>query len=149
MDVITDLQPWHWFVLALALFTLEVFASTGFFIGIATAALLLSVLLFLMPAIAWEWQLALFGLGSVLLTLGYFKYFRGINQATDSPLLNNRAAQLVGTRFVLDSDFKQKGAVMIHDTRWQACSEEVLAAGDTVEVVGCEGMTLRLQRLPN
>lgn len=147
MELIASLQPWHWFVLALSLFALEVFASTGFFIGIATASLLLAVLVFLAPDIGWEWQLSLFGLASVLLTLGYFKFFRSVNEATDSPLLNNRAAQLVGTRFVLADDFDQKGAVMIHDTRWQACSEEAFAAGETVEVVGSDGMTLRLQRL--
>ena len=144
METLIALQAWHWLVLGLALLTLEVLASTGFFIGIALASLVTSLLLWLMPTLAWHWQVTVFGLLAIVLTVAYYRVFKGVNQHTDSPLLNNRAAQLVGTRFVLDTDVDGSGSVMINDTRWHVVSETVLPKGSAVRVIATEGMTLRV-----
>jgi hypothetical protein len=145
MELIQSLQPWHWFVLSLLLFGIEIFATAGFFIGIAAAALVMSVVLFIVPSIAWGWQLGVFGVLSVVLTLAYSYFFRGVNQRTDNPLLNNRAAQLVGTRLTLQEDIAEKGAVVIGDTRWQAQCAGRLARGTEVEVTAVQGMTLQIE----
>ncbi len=144
MDILTQIQPWHWFVLAAVLFMVEIAATTGFFIGIGAAALILSAVTLLGPQIGWEWQLALFGGLSVALTVAYKKYFKRFNEETDSPLLNDRAAQMVGDSLVLDADIDGHGAVMIHDTRWQVECEGSLKAGTRVTISGSRGMTLVL-----
>lgn len=144
MELIGHLQPWHWFVLAIALIVLEMFSATGFFIGIAAACLVISGLLLVVPDLAWEWQFAIFGTLSVVLTIGYLKLFKKVNEQTDSPLLNDRAAQLIGTSFVLEDDLREKGAVMIGDTRWSARCQGTLAKGTRARVVSSEGMTLSL-----
>jgi membrane protein implicated in regulation of membrane protease activity len=145
MDMIAQIEPWHWFVLAAALFVLEVTATTGFLIGIATSALLLSIVTYLTPDIGWEWQMGLFGGLSVILTLAYKKYFKNFNEETDSPLMNDRAGQMVGTELVLEQEIDQSDALMISDTRWQVECEGTLAAGTRVSIVGTRGMTLLLQ----
>lgn len=145
MEFLTQIEPWHWFVLAAALFALEVTATTGFFIGIAASALILFVLMLVSPELGWEVQLALYGGLSVVLTVAYKKYFRRFNEETDSPLLNDRAAQMVGNSLVLDDDISGRGAVMIHDTRWQVECEGTLTAGSRVKIAGSKGMTLILE----
>jgi inner membrane protein len=145
MDLLTGLAPWHWLVLALGLFALEVFATSEFFIGIALASLALAGVLAAFPDMSWETQLGLFGFLSVAFSFFYFKFFRGFNEETDAPLLNNRSAQLVGETFALESDITNKGAVMINDTRWQVKCEGKLGTGTRVKVTGAEGMTLILE----
>ena len=145
MEFITEVAPWQWFVLAIVLFAIEIFATTGFFIGIALAALVLSILGLVAPGLGWEWQLLVFGGLSVALTVAYKKYFKGFNEETDSPLLNDRAAQMVGDSLVLDEEVRGAGAVMIHDTRWQVECDGILAAGSRVKVVGSRGMTLLIE----
>lgn len=145
MDIVLQLQPWHWFVLAAVLFVLEVTATTGFFIGIGGAALILFGVTLVGPELGWEWQLALFGALSVILTIAYKKYFQRFNEETDSPLLNDRAAQMVGDSLVLSESIDGSGAVMIHDTRWQVECEGSLAAGTRVKIAGSRGMTLVLE----
>ncbi|NND67699.1 MAG: NfeD family protein [Halioglobus sp.] len=145
MELLNHIEPWHWFVLAAALFALEVTATTGFFIGIAVSALILWVLMLLSPELGWELQLAVFGGLSVVLTIAYKKYFKRFNEETDSPLLNDRAAQMVGDSLVLDEDLSGHGAIMIHDTRWQVECEGTIAAGTRVKIADSRGMTLVLR----
>lgn len=144
MDMIIQIEPWHWFALAAVLFLLEVMVTTGFLVGIATAALLLSIVTYLTPDLGWQWQVALLGGLSVVLTLAYKKYFKSFNEETDSPLLNDRAAQMVGTELVLEQEINHRKALMISDTRWHVECEGTLAAGTRVAVVGSRGMTLLL-----
>jgi membrane protein implicated in regulation of membrane protease activity len=142
MELFSALQPWHWFVLGTALLVFEIFGAGGFLIGIAVAALLMAVLSWLMAEISWEWQLILFGAGAVVFTLLYLKLLKQFNQATDAPYLNDRAAQLVGTRFQLEQAINGQGSVQIGDTRWKVKCEASLEDGSEVIVTDSDGMTL-------
>lgn len=145
MEFLSQLEPWHWFVASIVLVIVEIVATTGFFIGIALAALLLSGLLTVMPDLSWPWQLILFGGLSVALTVAYQVYFKNFNNATDNPLLNDRAAQQIGKQFVLDQDIEEQGAQMLGDTRWTLRSQRTLVAGTKVKVVATEGMDLVIE----
>ena len=142
MELFDNLQAWHWATLGIILLGLETLVSTGFLLGIGIAGLVLAVLVVVMPDLAWEWQFLWFGTLSVLLTLGYRKYFRNINEATDNPLLNDRAAQMIGKSFILGADLDRSGADMLGDTRWALRSSGRLASGTRVRVSGVDGMTL-------
>ncbi len=145
MEFLSQLQPWHWFVLGTGLLLLEIITPMGFFIGIGTAALVLWLLLLLVPSFPWEWQLAVFGILSVIITIAYLYFFKRVDRKTDSPFLNDRAAQLVGTAFVLSEEVSGAGAVMINDTRWQVQCEGTISQGTRVNVVGSRGMTLQIE----
>ncbi len=142
MELFNELQPWHWFVIGTALFVLEIFGAGGFLIGIAAAAILMACFTWLMTDISWEWQLILFAVDALVLTFLYMKFFKKFNQQTDSPQLNDRAAQLIGTRFQLEDTINDQGSVQIGDTRWKVTCEGTLAAGSQVSVTGSDGMTL-------
>jgi membrane protein implicated in regulation of membrane protease activity len=145
MELFDNLHAWHWATLAVILFALEMLISTGFLLGIGFAAIVLAVLMFVLPGIAWEWQLLCFGALSVVLTLAYRKYFRHVNEATDNPLLNDRAAQLIGKSFVLSVDLDRSGADMLGDTRWTLRSSTRIAKGARVRVTGVDGMVLHVE----
>lgn len=145
MELFTQLQAWHWFALAVVLIVLEVTTTFGFMLGIAFAALALAVAVFIVPELAWDWQLLSFGVLSVVLTVGYRLYFKTVNDATDNPLLNDRAAQMVGKSFVLGVELDRSGAAMVGDTRWAVRSDRRIDKGVRVRVVGVEGMILRVE----
>ena len=145
MELVTQLQAWHWFALAVILIVLEVTTTVGFLLGIAFAALALAVAVFIVPELAWDWQLLSFGVLSVLLTVGYRRYFKPVNDATDNPTLNDRAAQMIGTSFVLGVELDRSGADMVGDTRWALRSAGRIDKGARVRVVGVDGMVLRIE----
>jgi membrane protein implicated in regulation of membrane protease activity len=145
VELFTQLQAWHWFALAVVLIVLEVTTTFGFLLGIAFAALVLAVAVFIVPELAWDWQLLSFGVLSVLLTVGYRRYFKPVNDATDNPLLNDRAAQMIGKSFVLGVDLDRSGADMLGDTRWALSSAGRIDKGARVRVVGVDGMVLRVE----
>lgn len=142
MEFLVHLQPWQWATLAVILFALEMAISTGFLLGIGLAAVVLAGLLLLVPGLAWEWQLLWFGVLSVVLTVACRRYFSSPGQASDNPLLNDRAAQMVGRTFVLGVDLDRSGADMVGDTRWMLRTSGRLARGTRVRVSGVDDMVL-------
>jgi len=149
MELFDQLHEWHWVVLAAVLFLLEMLIVTGFLLGLALAAVVMAVLLLLLPALAWDWQLLCFGVLAVAITLGYRRYFRQVNEASDNPLLNDRAAQMVGKTFVLGVDLDGTGADMLGDTRWSLRCEGRLPKGTRARVVGVvDGMVLSVEAAP-
>jgi len=145
MELFGQLEVWHWVVAAAVLFLLEMLVVTGFLLGIALAAVVMALLVLAFPIFAWDWQVLLFGVLAVVLTLGYRRYFRGVNEASDDPLLNDRAAQMIGRTFVLGADLEGTGADMLGDTRWALRCNGRLPAGTRVRVVAAEGMVLSVE----
>ncbi|ROS01407.1 hypothetical protein EDC56_1848 [Sinobacterium caligoides] len=146
MQSLLELSPSHWLILSVVLLVLEVFGAGGFMIGMAVAGVMTSLLLWLQPALSWQLQLLCFAVVSVVATVAYWKYFRGFNNATDQPQLNNRTQQLVGRRWQLDQDLPTgSGRQQIGDTYWKVRSQGALRAGDLVEVYGSEGSELLIR----
>jgi membrane protein implicated in regulation of membrane protease activity len=145
IELLAGLEVWHWFVFGIMLMVLEIAGAGGFLIGMALAAFFLAALLFVVPALGWPWQLAIFALTSVSVTVLYLKVFRNFNQATDAPLINDRAAQLVGQFITLTEPVHNgEGSVQVGDTRWRVKCEGDLPVGEIVEVADSDGMTLIL-----
>jgi membrane protein implicated in regulation of membrane protease activity len=145
MELFDQLHVWHWVVLAAVLFLLEMLIVTGFLLGLALAAVVMAVLVLLLPALAWDWQLLCFGVLAVAMTLSYRRFFRRVNEASDNPLLNDRAAQLVGKTFVLGIDLDGSGADMLGDTRWALRCNGRIPKGTRVRVAGVDGMVLSVE----
>ncbi len=148
MELFDQLHAWHWFVLAVVLIVLELTTTTGFLLGIAFAALALAGALWLVPDLSWDWQFLVFGVLSVLLTLCYRAYFRPEKDVSEDPLLNDRAAQMLGKSFVLGVALDRSGADMIGDTRWALRSDVRIKKGARVRVAAVEGMVLIVEEVP-
>nr|WP_246506267.1 NfeD family protein [Kistimonas asteriae] len=143
--MLDSLQPWHWLILSLVLFALEALGASGFLIGAGIASALMALLLWLVPSMDWGVQLMLFGIGTLAMTVAWWKVFRRYNEQTDHPELNNRAVQMVGRVIVLEQPVSNgQGRIQIGDTFWKVRSETELEVGTTVVVSGCDGMVLEL-----
>ncbi|MGY0215871.1 NfeD family protein [Endozoicomonadaceae bacterium StTr2] len=147
MEFFQQIEPWHWLIVMFACLGMEALGASGFLLGSAFSALLLALALWLLPDMGWAAQLIWFGIGSLVFSLAYWKFFRSINEKNDHPELNNRASQLVGHVFVLAEDLPNgQGRVQIGDTFWKVRATETLTKASSVKVTGYEGMILMLEK---
>ena len=148
MDILAVLQPWHWIVFCFLLLVFEALGAGGFLLGAAAAAAAgaQALVSWLLPGLGWPVQISSFGIMTLIFTVGWWVFFRSPGQNSHDPLLNNRAAQLVGRIVVLDSDLPGgHGRIQIGDTKWKVQADKTLSAGTTVVVSAAEGMTLILE----
>ncbi len=136
---------WHWWILAAALIILEVFAPGAFFLWLGIAAGVVGGVIYLTPALAWEYQVLIFSVLSVVSILVWRKYFRTMPEQTDEPALNRRGEQYVGRVFTLtDPVINSMGKIRVDDTTWKIRGEDC-AVGTRVEVTGVDGTILEVR----
>lgn len=147
-DWFNTLTQWHWLILGVLLLILEMLGASGFLIGLAVASLAVAGAVALGVVESWSYQLLLFALLGIAFTILYWRVFRTFNSQTDEPLLNDRAAQLIGRKFVLEQNLENgQGRVQVGDTLWKAEAETTLTAGTKVEIYASEGMVIKIRPL--
>ena len=139
---------WHWLILALILFSIEMMTGTFDLLMLAIAAGGTTVWATLVPGELGDGQVQImvfFAASVVLITLGRTVLSRFRTGGPVDPVLNNRMARLLGARALVVSDFSSgQGRVRIGDTEWQAESESGtdIPAGTTVTVAGAKSTTV-------
>ena len=134
-----------WGVAALLLFAAEAMAPGAFmlWLGFAAAGVFLGVLL--VPGTSLLVQAIAFVVLSIISIQVYRTWFLGRGRASDQPLLNRRAAQLIGRTVALEQAIVNgRGRVQIADAFWDVAGPD-LPAGMPVRIVAAEGMTLRVE----
>ncbi len=145
----SDLGPWNWMILGVALLALEVVSPGVYLLWLGIAALLTGTLSFqLADAAFWSWQvqvLAFLALSMIaVLVVRRFFPVTGSDD-TDQPLLNQRGQQLVGRTAVLeDAIVNGQGRVRLGDTLWRVSGPD-LPAGTRVRVAAADGGKLRIE----
>lgn len=140
---------WWWLAIAAALAVAEIIAPGIFMIWLAAAAALTGLAVWLIPGMGPPvgLQLVIFAVlafGSVY--VGRFIMRRNPGTSTD-PLLNNRAARLVGEiGTVMDPIANGSGRVQVADSPWPAVGPDA-PLGAKVRIVGVEGTRLRVEPL--
>ena len=146
-DWLEALAYWHWWLLAVALLLLEMLAPGVFFLWMGLAAGVVGLLLFLLPSLAWEWQLLAFAVGSVCFAVIARAWLRRHPIETDQPRLNRRGEQYVDRVFTLDAPMVNGvGKLSVDDTTWKIHGPDC-AAGTRVKVTGVEGVVLQVECL--
>lgn len=144
MDTLMTLTPWHWVALGFFVLILEVLGAGGFLLGIGFGAILVAILVSVVD-LSWQTELVLFSILSIVSTIVYWKYFRANNTVTEDPLLNNKAARLVGKRAVVIEPIEGgTGKVQIHDALWSASADSNINEGVTVKITDYNKMTLQV-----
>lgn len=139
-----DWQVVTWAAVALLLFAAEALAPGAFmlWLGLAAAAVFLVVIVFDVPVLA---QVTLFVLLSFISIQVYRTWFRGRQRASDQPMLNRRADQLVGRVVPLERAIVNgQGRVQIADAYWTVGGPD-LPTGTAVRIVAVDGMTLKVE----
>lgn len=137
---------WIWLVIAVILFTLDVLAPGFFMLWFAVAAILTGAFVFFVPVDA-VWQILFFCGASVFsLAAGRMLWGGFRDDATDKPLLNQRAQQLVGRSFVLATAIRGgRGRITAGDGLWTVRGPD-LPEGALVVVTGADGTELIVQK---
>jgi membrane protein implicated in regulation of membrane protease activity len=140
-----ELSHWHWWILAVALVILEVFAPGAFFLWLGIAAGVVGALVYLMPSLGWEYQVLAFSLLSVISIIIWRKFFRAQPSDTDQPNLNRRGEQYIGRLFTLNEPTVDGlGKIRVDDSTWKIRGEDC-PVGSQVEVTGVDGTILKVR----
>jgi len=144
MEAILELGAWSWMILAAVLFVLELVAPGIFFMWFGLAALVTGLIMFRYD-LAWQWQLIWFCGLSLAVVLVVHRYLRKHPLESEQPLLNQRAAQLIGQSFdLVDPIVNGRGSIHSGDTIWRV-EGPALPNGTRVTVVGVDGSVLKVE----
>lgn len=137
---------WHWWVLAAVLLSLELMIPAAFLIWISLAATMMGIILLIEPGIAWQWQLFMFAILSVVSVFVGRHYFIKRRSPTDQPHLSRRGEYYMGRVFTLQEPIVNGvGRVQVDDSIWRIQGED-MPPGSRIEVTGVEGATLLVKR---
>lgn len=143
--MIGDLDPgWFWLIGGIVLLIAEVIAPGFFlvFIGAAAMATGLFALLFHLGTAA---QLTLFALYALLAVMIGRRFYANAAADGGDPLLNDRAARLVGRSVVvIEAVDEHSGRVRVGDSEWSARGGPGLP-GERVRIRGVEGNCLLVE----
>lgn len=141
VEILDLLGSWTWWIVAAALFILELLVPGVFFLWLGAAAVIVGCLTLLVD-MSWQLQVAIFAILSVVTLVVSRRYFAPTATESDHPNLNKRVKQYVGQVYVLDEPIVNgRGALKIGDSIWHITGPD-LAAGRNVVVTGAEGVTL-------
>lgn len=146
IDLLAQIQPQHWFVLGLVLLIAEMATGTTYLLWPAVAAFIVGAL-GLTGMTSWGFDVGLFAVLVIVLTAFGRPLVQRFRTGGGSPHLNERAAQLIGTRAVVANFADGIGSVKIQDTIWRATSEETLAPGENVTITAIDGATVKVKRV--
>lgn len=138
LDLI-DLR-WGWWIAAVALAAAEIFVPGVFLIWLALAALITGgIALLFAPPLAVD--LAIFAVSAIAsIYIGGTVYRR--NATTSEPLLNNRAARMIGMRVTIcEAIIAGQGRATDGDSFWSAKGPD-MAVGTSAAVAAVDGNTL-------
>jgi len=147
MEILQQLEYWHWLIFAVVLIVLEVFSPGVFFLWMGVAAAVTGLLLLLMPDLTWQVQFVAFAvlsMGAIVLARLFLKN-HPIH--TDQPALNRRGEQYVGRTFTLEQPIVNgQGKIRVDDSTWKVHGADC-PAGTRVKVDGVDGVVLVVEVL--
>ena len=140
------LDYWHWWVVAILLFILEVFSPAAFFVWIGLAAGIMGFVVLAMENLAWQTQAFIFAPLAVVCVAAGRTWFKRHPIETDEPALNRRGHALVGRVFEVDQAIIDGvGRVRVGDSTWKVKGPDT-AKGERVRVIDVESTTLKVEK---
>ena len=136
-----------WLILALVLGVAELIVPGVFLVFLAIAAAITGVALLALPDLPIAAQLASFAVWSAVTVVVGRRWYRDYPVATSDPMLNDRAARLVGEIVIVDQPIRSgRGRVKVADGVWPARGPDA-ATGEAMRVVDVEGGVLRVEAI--
>jgi membrane protein implicated in regulation of membrane protease activity len=141
LDLIGSLGAWTWMIIGVVLLALEIFAPGNVFVWFGVAAIATGLLAFAVE-LPWQTEALVFVALAVLLAIVGRHYFAREGTRSEQPLLNERAARLIGQSFVLAEPIVGgQGKIRIDDTNWRVVGPD-LPSGTRVRITGNNGAVL-------
>ncbi|MCU7850829.1 MAG: NfeD family protein [Candidatus Thiodiazotropha sp. (ex Monitilora ramsayi)] len=142
MQWLSQLNYWHWLILAVLLMILEVFSPGAFLLWLGLAAGVVGLLLLIMPDLSWQVQILLFALLSVMIIVAVRAFLQRRPIETDQPHLNRRGEQYLDRIFTLQEPIVNgEGKIRVDDSTWKINGEDC-PAGTRIKITGVQGVVL-------
>jgi membrane protein implicated in regulation of membrane protease activity len=140
-----SLDPgWLWLIGGVVLLIAEIVAP-GFFLVFIGAAAIATGIFAILFGLGVAPQLALFALYALLAVLIGRRFYANINTDSADPLLNDRAARLVGKVVTVIAVVDEHGGrVRVGDSEWSARGGPA-APGERVRITGVDGNCLTVE----
>lgn len=138
---------WHWLVLGFGLLVLEMFLPTGFILlWLGAAAVIVGGIVWLVPSLDWQVEVAIWGLLSVAAILAW-RHFKPMGYADELPTLNRRGHSYVGRVFTLQEPIVNGiGKLRVDDSQWRITGADA-PSGAKVRVTRAEGVALHVETI--
>jgi membrane protein implicated in regulation of membrane protease activity len=151
MNFVESLEPgWLWMIGGVLLLIAEIIAP-GFFLLFIGAAAIAAGLFTLLFDLGVAGQMSLFAIYAIVAVMIGRKVYANAAVDAGDPLLNDRAARLVGRSVIVIEDVDEhSGRVRLGDSEWSARGGPG-SAGERVRITGVEGNCLLVEpdrRLP-
>lgn len=144
-EFLADPPFWSWWILAVALAAIEILAPGVFFVWLGIAAALTGIIMLVVPGIAWQWQVLIFAVLSVVSVVGWRTYQKRHPTRTEDSTLNRRGEQYVGRVVSLtEAIVNGYGTARIGDSTWRVAGPD-LPAGTSVRIVSATGGVLKVE----
>lgn len=142
-----QIEFWNWWVIAVFLIGIEIFAPGAVFLWMGIAAAVVGFVLLAFPETTWQIQLLTFAVLSVVSIYVWRYLLRDRFAKPESGrVLNRRGASYVGRTFTLKEPIVDgSGLLHVDDSRWKVEGED-LPAGSKVKVTGIDGTVLKVER---
>ena len=146
-ELVTDLQYWHWWVLAMVCLAIEIFAPGAVFIWFSVSAAVTGAILLLLPDLAWQWQITIFGVLTLLSIVAWRQYRKNVPEVDSHPALNKRGEELIGRIFTLSTPINNNyGKIHVDDTMWKVHGDDC-DIGQKVKVTSLNGTVLNVEHV--
>jgi len=121
MTLLDHLQFWHWWILGLMLAVVEVMAPGAFFMWFGLAAGVTGLILLVLPALDWHYQLLAFAVLAVAAVIAGRWVMRRQTRLRAPSSLNRRGEQYVGRVFTVEQAIVNgRGSIRVDDSIWRA-----------------------------
>lgn len=142
-----DIEFWYWWVFAVVLMILELFAPGTFFLWMGVAAIVIGAVVGLIPSLSWEIQILCFSVFSVVSVVAWRIHLKKNTEESDQPLLNQRSAQYIGRVLTLDTPISDGyGKTSIDHSLWKVRGPDC-PARTRVRVVSVDGVVLIVETI--
>ncbi|MFT5520969.1 MAG: hypothetical protein ACI9IA_001569 [Enterobacterales bacterium] len=146
LTIFEQILYWHWIVLGLVLFVLEMLMPGFVLMWFGVGALLVGGLLYIFADMMWQWQFIIFSIFSIASLLAWKYWSR--NNPDDDPehgVLNQRGRALIGRETLLiEAIVNGVGRIQLDDTFWRVNGDD-MESGKLVRIIDVEGATLKVE----
>ena len=142
---------WHWLVFGMILIIAELFIPSFTIFWFGLGALLVAGALWLLPDLAFSWQLLVWALASSLFTFLWFKYFKGMMPDRTKAGVPLEAIVGESGQVIRAPEENRKGTVrfatpLLGSDEWPFTCDQTVAMGDRVFVKDISGNTLIVEK---
>ena len=146
IELLEQVNHWHWVAFGLILLSGELLGTAGFLLWLGISAIFVGVILAVIP-LSWQIQWVSFAVFCLSTTWLWWRYQHRQDKTGDAGrLLNQREKQMIGkTTRVEENILRGNCRIRLGDTTWSAKCDQDIPAGTLVKVVDVDGIVLFIE----